>query len=130
MWMGSCQNLECNAIGTLCAASSASFSSTIPSTSPQVQEGQYVVWRAIGSYEAAEVGRFAQIATGLTWAQAKASCDSNPGCLGMSVGTTAGSYRTLVAERFNDYVMSRGGGVTKVRVFGPDLNTWIPDPTA
>lgn len=81
-----------------------------------------MVWHAASAYEAQNVGEV-ELTSEQTWAQAKPDCDSTPSCLGLSVGTTAGSYRTFATE-------GRGFFVSKVRVFGPDLNTWIPDPTA
>lgn len=87
----------------------------------EVREGVYAAYPALSADDAAGTG--STIASGLTWDAARSACQQQGACVGMAVGPTANLWRL-----FSGTAWPFAAG--KVRVFGPTLNSWIPDGTS
>lgn len=84
----------------------------------EVREDLYTVYPAFNADDAFAAG--VTLATGLNWEAARSTCRSMSPCVGMSVSTTANSWRLFSGMRWE-------GAVGKVRVVGAALNSWVPD---
>lgn len=84
----------------------------------EVREGVYTAVPALNADDAAGVGT--TLAAGLTWDAARAACQRQAACVGMALGTTPNSWRLFGGSAWNE-------AVGKVRVFGPTLNSWVPN---
>jgi hypothetical protein len=113
-----------NAYGMLKTYTAASrISVTDPAnlyTLLEAKTGMYAVYPAASPYVA--IGT--TIATGQTWAAAKAACDANPACIGMQNTATgaANVWRTFAGAKWQE-------ATTKIRFEGEALNAWVASPT-
>ena len=109
----------------LAAATIAKLSGFEPTTSTnavlfEAKTGLYAVYAAKDAGDAANIGT--TLSTG-NWAAMSAYCGATPACIGLAVGGTGNAWRAFAGAKWES-------AVGKVRLVGPTLNSWVPEPSA